>query len=90
MHHQIVYIESGGRTAMFAADLIPTAAHIDEPWIMGYDLSPMETLAFKRTLLGEAIDREYLLFFEHDPAIASGYIREKAGRRFVEPVSATA
>jgi glyoxylase-like metal-dependent hydrolase (beta-lactamase superfamily II) len=84
MHHQIVIIESAGRTAVFAADLIPTTAHIDEPWIMGYDLYPMDTLAFKRTFIREAIDREYLIFFEHDPAIAAGYIREKEGRRFVE------
>ena len=56
MHHQIVMIESGGRTAVFAADLMPTAAHVDEPWIMGYDLYPMETLAFKRTFVREAID----------------------------------
>ena len=61
-------IESGGRTAVFAADLIPTTAHVDEPWIMGYDLYPMDTLAFKRAFVREAIDREYLIFFEHDPA----------------------
>ena len=48
MHHQIVFIESGGKTAVFAADLMPTTAHVDEPWIMGYDLYPMDTLAFKR------------------------------------------
>ena len=86
MHHQIVFIESGGRTAVFAADLIPTTAHVDEPWIMGYDLYPMDTLAFKRTFVREAIDREYLIFFEHDPAIAAGYIREKDHRKYVEPV----
>lgn len=84
--HQVIFIESGGRTAVFTADMIPTAAHIDEPWIMGYDLYPMDTLAFKRTFVREAIDREYLVFFEHDPAIAAGYIREKNGRKFVEPV----
>ena len=60
-------IESGGRTAVFAADLIPTTAHVDEPWIMGYDLYPMDTLAFKRAFVREAIEREYLIFFEHDP-----------------------
>jgi glyoxylase-like metal-dependent hydrolase (beta-lactamase superfamily II) len=86
MHHQIVFIESGGRTAVFAADLIPTTAHIDEPWIMGYDLYPMDTLAFKRTFVREAIDREYLIFFEHDPVIPAGYIREKDRRKYVEPV----
>ena len=84
--HQIVYIESGGKTAVFTADLIPTTAHIDVPWIMGYDLFPMETLAFKSAFVREAIDREYLIFFEHDPVVAAGYIREKDGRLYVEPV----
>jgi glyoxylase-like metal-dependent hydrolase (beta-lactamase superfamily II) len=84
MHHQIVMIESGGRTAVFAADLMPTTAHVDEPWIMAYDLYPMDTLAFKRTFVREAIDREYLIFFEHDPEVAAGYIREDQGRKRVE------
>jgi glyoxylase-like metal-dependent hydrolase (beta-lactamase superfamily II) len=86
MHHQIVTIESGGRTAVFAADLVPTVAHIDVPWIMGYDLYPMDTLAFKRAFIRDAIDREYLVFFEHDPSVAAGYIREKDGRKYVEQV----
>ena len=83
--HQIVYIESGGKTAVFAADLIPTTAHVDVPWIMAYDLYPMETLEFKRAFVREAIDREYLIFFEHDPNIAAGYIRQKDKRLYVEP-----
>jgi methylmalonyl-CoA epimerase len=84
--HQIVYIESGGKTAVFVADLIPTIAHIRDPWIMGYDLFPMDTLAFKKQFIREAIDREYLILFEHDPAVSAGYIREKDGRRYVEQV----
>jgi glyoxylase-like metal-dependent hydrolase (beta-lactamase superfamily II) len=86
MHHHVIKIESGGRTAVFAADLLPTIAHIDTPWIMGYDLYPMDTLAFKKRFVREAIDREYVIFFEHDPAIAAGIIREKDGRKYVEPV----
>jgi glyoxylase-like metal-dependent hydrolase (beta-lactamase superfamily II) len=86
LHHQIVFIESGGRTAVFAADLMPTTAHVDEPWIMGYDLYPMDTLAFKRRFVREAIDREYLIFFEHDPHVAAGIIREENGRKFVERI----
>lgn len=85
MHHEVVYIESEGRTAVFTADMIPTRAHIDEPWIMGYDLYPMDTLAFKKAFVREAIEREYLIFFEHDPDVAAGYIREKDGRKYVEP-----
>ena len=46
----------------------------------------METLEFKRTFAREAIDREYLIFFEHDPSLAAGFIREKDGKRTVERV----
>ncbi len=85
-HHQVVTIESGGKTAVFAADMYPTSVHAPDPWLMGYDLYPMETLAFKRGFAREAIEREYLLFFEHDPSMAAGYLREKDGKRFVERV----
>jgi glyoxylase-like metal-dependent hydrolase (beta-lactamase superfamily II) len=84
MHHQVAMIESGGRTAVFLADLIPTAAHVPLAWIMGYDLHPMDTLAFKRGFLREAVDGEYLLFFEHDPEIEAGYLRERDGKLVVE------
>jgi glyoxylase-like metal-dependent hydrolase (beta-lactamase superfamily II) len=87
MHHQIVKIESEGQTAVFVADLIPTTAHVDLPWIMAYDLYPMDTLAYKRQFLREAIEREYVIFFEHDPNVAAGIIREREGRTFVEPVA---
>ncbi len=84
--HQVVYVESGGRTAVFPSDIIPTTAHLQDPWVTGYDLFPLDSLAFKKRLIREAIDREYLIFFEHDPHIAAGYIRERDGKRFVEPV----
>jgi methylmalonyl-CoA epimerase len=85
-HHQIVFIESGGGTAVFTGDLIPTTAHVQDAWIMGYDLFPMETLAFKERFVREAIEREYLIFFEHDASVAAGYIRERDGNRYVQQV----
>jgi glyoxylase-like metal-dependent hydrolase (beta-lactamase superfamily II) len=86
-HHQMVYLESGGKTAVFTADLLPMTAHLPEVWIMGYDLYPLETLSFKRAFLREAIEREHLIIFEHDPTIAAGYIRERDGKRYVEQVA---
>ena len=83
-HHQVVTIESGGQTAVFTADMYPTSVHVSDPWLMGFDLYPMDTLAFKRGFAREAIEREYLLFFEHDPSMAAGYLREKDGKRVVE------
>jgi glyoxylase-like metal-dependent hydrolase (beta-lactamase superfamily II) len=85
-HHQIVRIDGGGRTAVFVADLIPTTAHVDTVWIMGYDLYPMDTLAYKKRFVREAIDREYVIFFEHDPKVAAGIIRERDGRPYVDPL----
>ena len=87
MFHQWVKIESDGRVAAFVADLIPTTAHLDEPWIMGYDLYPMDTLHYKQRFIREAIDGEYVVFFEHVPAIPAGIIRERDGRRSIEAVA---
>ena len=86
-HHQVVTIESQGETAVFVADMYPTTAHIPEAWLMGYDLYPMETLAFKRQFAREAIERDYLLFFEHDYGLAAGRLREADGKRSVDEVS---
>ena len=86
MHHQVVMIESGGRTAVFTADMYPTSVHVADPWLMGYDLFPMDTLTFKRAFAREAMANEYLIFFEHDASMAAGFLREKDGRRYVERV----
>ena len=81
-----MYIESAGETAVFVADLLPTSAHLPLPYIMGYDLYPMETLAFKRGFLAEAVERQYLLLFEHDPAITHGRIvAGPDGKLVIEP-----
>jgi glyoxylase-like metal-dependent hydrolase (beta-lactamase superfamily II) len=85
MHHQMVVIESGGKTAAFVADLVPTTAHLPDPWIMGYDLYPMDTLASKKAFYKEAVEKDILVFFEHDPVVAAGYIREEQGKRRVIP-----
>jgi methylmalonyl-CoA epimerase len=85
MHHQMIVIESGGKTAAFVADLIPMTAHAPNAWIMGYDLYPMDTLAAKRQFIEDAIEREILVFFEHDPVVAAGHIREENGKRVVAP-----
>jgi methylmalonyl-CoA epimerase len=85
-HHQVVTVESRGRTAVFTADMFPTSVHVPDAWIMAYDLYPMDTLAFKRAFAREAIEREYLIFFEHDPSLAAGILRERDGKRIVERI----
>jgi methylmalonyl-CoA epimerase len=85
MHHQMVLIESGGKIAAFVGDMMPTAAHVADPWIAGCDLYPMDTLRAKQQFLKEAEEKNILVFFEHDPAIAAGYVREQDGKRVVQP-----
>jgi len=84
MHHQIIYIESKGETAIFAADLVPTTAHLPNAWIMGYDLYPMDTLAAKKAFFADVAARNALVFFEHDPLVAAAHIREDKGKRTYE------
>jgi methylmalonyl-CoA epimerase len=84
-HHQVVMIESGGKSAAFAADLIPTTKHVTESWIPALDLYPMDTLAVKRAFNEDAVAREVLVFFYHDPSVAAGYIHEEHGSRLVIP-----
>jgi glyoxylase-like metal-dependent hydrolase (beta-lactamase superfamily II) len=71
-HHQSILIQSGGETACFLADVIPTSAHLPLPWIMGYDVEPLVTMESKRSLLQRAREEEWLLIFEHDPVVAWG------------------
>jgi methylmalonyl-CoA epimerase len=89
MHHQIAIIESGGRAAAFVADLLPTTAHVAEPWIMGYDLYPMDTLVAKKAFYRDIAGKDTLVFFEHDPVMAAGYIGEEQGKRRVVPARPT-
>jgi methylmalonyl-CoA epimerase len=84
-HHQVVTIESGGKLAAFAADLIPTTRHVNESWIPALDLYPMDTLAAKRAFNEDAVAREVLVFFYHDPSVAAGYIRKEAEHLRVIP-----
>jgi len=60
-------LSSGSETLFGFADLVPMRAHISYPWIMGYDLYPVETLASKKQLLPQAAREGWLCLFYHDP-----------------------
>lgn len=60
-------ISYNGKTIVFMADLLPSVAHIPLPYVMAYDMFPLTTLNEKQKFLKEAVDKEYILFFEHDP-----------------------
>lgn len=56
-----------GRTIVFMADLLPSIGHLPIPYVMGYDTRPLLTLDEKSRFLNEAVENDYILFFEHDP-----------------------
>ena len=56
-----------GRQVLYMADLLPSVGHIPQPYIMAYDMFPMKTLAEKKIILAEAVEKNYVLFLEHDP-----------------------
>lgn len=58
-----------GKTILYMADLLPAAAHLPIPYVMAYDMQPLITLKEKISVLDEALQNDYILFFEHDPQI---------------------
>lgn len=60
-------IKYKGRTIVFMADLMPSVAHLPIPYVMAYDMFPLTTLNEKKSFLKEAVEQDYVLFFEHDP-----------------------
>jgi glyoxylase-like metal-dependent hydrolase (beta-lactamase superfamily II) len=57
------------KAVVFVADLLPSAGHIPIPYVMAYDMFPVTTLNEKKSFLKEAVENNYILFFEHDPKI---------------------
>ena len=60
-------INYNGKTIVYMADLLPSAGHIPIPYVMAYDMFPLTTLNEKESFLRKALNKDYILFFEHDP-----------------------
>jgi glyoxylase-like metal-dependent hydrolase (beta-lactamase superfamily II) len=75
-HMQAVVIKSGGRTACYISDLIPTSAHIDLTWGMSFDLFPLQTIESKKRYYSQAIPEKWLTMFTHDPNTPWAYIEK--------------
>ena len=73
---QAVIVESGGRTACYISDLIPTTAHIDLTWGMGFDLYPLQTIESKKQYYARSITEKWLTVFTHDPKTPWAYVEK--------------
>jgi len=84
--HQSVVLTSGGHTAVFLGDVVPTSAHLPLAYIMGYDLEPLRTLESKRSLYREALAGGWSFIFEHDPELAMArVVSEGTGVGLADP-----
>jgi len=83
---QCVRVESEGETAFFISDLVPTRAHLPYPWVMSFDLYPLETLENKKRLLPELAAAEALVIFPHDPCVPWASLVEVDGRIAARPM----
>ena len=82
---QLVKISDSSNTLLYCCDLFPTTSHIPLPYIMGYDIQPLVTLEEKKKILAEAVDKNWLLFFEHDPeTVKSTVIKTEKGYKVNE------
>jgi glyoxylase-like metal-dependent hydrolase (beta-lactamase superfamily II) len=55
------------KTIVYMADLLPSVGHIPLPYVMAYDMFPLQTLKEKKAFLEEAATNNYILYLEHDP-----------------------
>ena len=80
---QAVIIKSGGQTACYISDLIPTTAHIDLTWVMAFDLFPLQTIESRKRYYAQATPEKWLTIFTHDPNVPWAYVEKAEMGRLV-------
>lgn len=72
---QMIKISDSSNTVLYAADLLPFVSQIKIPYVMGYDLQPLVTIAEKKKYLQLAAKENWLLYFGHDPDYAIATVK---------------
>ena len=85
-HMQAVVLESGGKTACYISDLMPTSAHLDLTWVMAYDVYPLDTIQSKKRYYEQALPERWLTVFTHDHAVPWAYVEREGGKLRATPV----
>lgn len=83
---QCVRLTGGGQTAFFFVDLVSTIHHLPVPWVLGYDLYPMQTMENKKIWIPQAVRGHWLCLFTHDADTPAGYLHGHDGKYEIEPV----
>lgn len=83
---QMPVVHAGEGTVAFPSDLVPMTSHVPAPYIMGYDVEPLVTLATKKRVLPEMAREGWFVVFEHDGASPVARLAEEGGRLSARPV----
>lgn len=84
---QVVWVEDGGESLLFLGDACSWAAHMDRlAWVPSYDIYPMTSIETKRRLRAEAMAKDALLVFQHDPQVITGRLVDGARGPEVHPL----
>ncbi|MGC2194998.1 MAG: MBL fold metallo-hydrolase [Terriglobales bacterium] len=86
-HMQAVVVESGGKTACYISDLIPTSTHIDLTWVMAFDLYPLDTIDSRKRYYAQALPEKWLTVFTHDHAVPWAHIEKDSTGKLVANIS---
>jgi len=87
---QAIVVQSKGQTACYVSDLIPTSAHLELNWVMGFDLYPLETIESRKHYYARALPEKWLTMFTHDPEVPWTYIdKDQRGKIVVSASSVT-
>ena len=82
-----VHIDSAGKRATYISDLLPTSAHLDVTWVMGYDLYPLTCIEERKRFYRRAIPEQWLVLFTHDHDHPMGTIElNPKGKPILHPV----
>ncbi len=81
-----VFVRSGGQTACYISDLIPTSWHLEPTWVMAYDLFPLESIENRKKYYARAVPERWLTMFTHDPDTPWGYVTKTEGKHILERV----
>lgn len=83
-------IQLADKTLLYIADTIPSHAHVPVPYVMGYDVRPLQTMTEKEFLLKEIVDNQWTVVFDHDPTYDAALIeRTEKGFKVAELISTT-
>lgn len=79
---QLVKISDAKNTLLYGGDILPMRTHVPLPWIAGYDLQPLVMLEEKKKLLSDLVEKDGIVFYEHDPEVAASKVKINSNGKF--------